>query len=69
MNVACTCAGQDEAKPEGTKQEKHLLDMHLMHWRLIGSTVDGLGELTVYVDEDRRIVDIHVGNLEWLPCL
>ena len=37
--------------------------MHLLRWRLIGSTVDGLGELTAYVDEDRRGVDVHVGNL------
>ena len=46
-----------------TKQEKHPLDMHLVRWRLIRSTADGVGELTVYVDEDRRIVDVHVGNL------
>ena len=37
--------------------------MQLMRWRLFGSTVDGLGELTVYVNEDRRGVDVHVGNL------
>ena len=37
--------------------------MQLMRWRLIGSTVDGLGELTMYADEDRRGVDVHVGNL------
>ena len=37
--------------------------MHLIHWRLIRSTADGLDELTVYVDKDRRIRDVHVGNL------
>ena len=45
-----------------------------MRWRLIGSTVDGLDELTVYVDRGRRGVDVDVGNLacfcgKWSPCL
>ena len=31
--------------------------------QLIGLTVDCLGELTVYVDEDRRGVYVSVGNL------
>ena len=39
MNVACTCAGQDEAKPEGTKQQKHPLGKHLVQWRQIGASL------------------------------
>ena len=48
MDVACTCAGQDEAKPEGTNKKN--ITRHAPYaWRLIGSNVDGLGELmTVY---------------------
>ena len=50
--MACTCAGQDEAKPVGTKQEKQPLDMHLMRWRQIGasltSTVSFMMRLTLH---------------------
>ena len=47
MDVACTCAGQDEATPEGTNKKN--ITRHAPYaWRLIGSNVEGLGELTVY---------------------
>ena len=39
MNVACMCAGQEEAKPEGTKQETRPIDMHLMRWRQISASL------------------------------
>ena len=53
FGVACTCAGQDEAKPEGTKQEKIHSTCTLCVGVSSGQLLMEL-ELTVYVDEDRR---------------
>ena len=36
--------------------------MQHMRLRLIRSTADGLDELTVYVDEGRRDVDVNIGK-------
>ena len=33
-----------------------------MRWRPIGSTAEGLDELTVNIDESRRGVDVNIGN-------
>ena len=48
--------------------------MQHTRWCLIWSSVDGLDELTVYVDEGRRGVDVNIGNRgcvcgKWSPCL
>ena len=48
--------------------------MQHTRWRLIGSTVDGLDELIVNVDEGRRRVDVNIENCacfcgKWSPYL
>ena len=62
MNVACTCAGQDEAKPEKTEQEKHPLDVHLVRWRQIGASLTFMSETSpVFVANGCRVFE----DSEW----